>query len=408
VTGNQTLWCFVATDVAAGTSLITVSMATYDNFVCLDFSEWYNISTAAVASVIDGVVSNINISGGTVAAGSFSPTAGSLVLQYASSTSGTPNTGYTKDSAFTLLSANLMPGSGLVTTAIQYRVAPGGAINPTITMTGGAPVADTIAIALKTAAAGNAPPAGLRVAGVQKSSFGPPTGPAGISTLAFQFPHVGNLMAMTSTHDFSISSLVDGDGNAWDHTNFFGPGGVTQTQTSYAKGVTANDSMSGPTITWSAAMSGVDLGFVTIYDIIGADPTSPFTGQYVTNNGTQSAAGNLDILSGAKQLTSGAAGNLWIVDSLITSWTVSDLVAPTPTNGGCAALLDFPDATGGGTTAEDDDFHGFWLAPSTAAQTVTLAIQNNVGGVGPWTATAIEFKAAAIGPAGFPVWPYRN
>jgi hypothetical protein len=347
------------------------------------------VSQAAIASAIDGTpVSATLQTGGTVAAGSFTPTAGSIILHYASSTSGGQNTGFTKGSGFTLLSANLMSGASLVTTAVQSTIATGSAINPTITLTGGTPSADTIAIALKAAAAGTAPPAGIRVAGVQKSSFGAPTGPTGISTLTFQFPHVGNLMCMTSTHDHAISTLVDGDSNVWDISKSYNPGGQLITASSFAKGVAANTDLAGLTITWAGAMGGVNLGFVTLYDIVGADPISPFTGQYANNTGNQTVAGNLDILTG---LTAGAAGNLFVIDALITSWTVQSMVAPTPANGGSGVLLDIPDAGGGGTTAEDDDFHGYWIAPNTSPVTVTLGIQNNVGGVGVWTATAMEF-----------------
>lgn len=394
VAGNQNLWCLVATNVAAGTNLLTFTMATYDNFVSIDYFELFNVSQAAVASALDGTTSATTQTGGTVAAGSFSPTAGSIILHYASSTSGAQNTGFTKGSGFTLLSANLMSGAALVTTAVQSRIAPGGAVNPTITLTGGSPSADTIAIALKAATAGTAPPAGIRVAGIQKSSFGAPTGPTGIITLPFQFPHVGNLMAMTSTHDHAIASLNDGDGNLWDISKSYNPGGQLITATSFAKGVTPNSDMTGPTITWTGAMGGVNLGFITIYDIVGADPTNPFTNQYATNTGNQTVAGNLDILTG---LTPGTAGNIFVIDALITSWTVQSLVAPSAANGGGGVLFDIPNAGGGGTTAEDDDFHGFWKAPSTSPVTVTLGIQNNVGGVGIWTASAMEFQAPAAG-----------
>lgn len=389
ISGNQKLWAFVSTNVAAGTNQLTFTFATADSFVAIEYVELFNVSQAAVASALDGTPLSATVQSSPVSSGSITPTAGSIIVQYVTGDSGTLNTGFTKGSGFTLLSANLMSGAALVTSALQYEIAPGGAVNPTMTLTGGAATADTISIALKAATAGTAPPAGIRVASVQKSSFGPPTGPTAIQTLAFQFPHIGNLMVMTSTHDFSISTLTDSDLNTWDITHFFGPGGTTQTQTSFAKNVAADTDMTGPTIHWSAPMSGVDLGFVTIYDIVGADP-NPFTNQYATNNGTQSVNANLDIFSA---LTPTQANDLFILDSLITSNTVSGLVAPSPANGGAGILFDFPDAAGGGTTAEDDDFHGFWNnGATTGATTVTLSIQNNTAGVGTWTATAMEFK----------------
>lgn len=406
VLGNQHVWCFLATNIAAGTTLITVTMTTYDNFVTIDYSEWFNVSQAAPATALDTSASAPGVGGSNVTTASITPIAGSVVIHYVTGDSGTLNTGFTKGTGWTLLSANLMPGASLVTTAVQYQIAPGGAFTPSMILVGGgATSSDTIVIALKAAAAGTAPPAGIRVAGVQKSSFGPPTGPTGVQTLVFQFPHVGNLMVMTSTHDFAISTLTDGDVNTWDHTQFFGPGGVTQTQTSFAENVTPNTDMTGPTIHWASPMGGVDLGFVTIYDIVGAD-SSPWTGQYVKNNGTQSVNANLDILT----LTPTAAGNLFIIDSLITSHTVDKMVAPTVANGGVGILFDFPDANGGGTTAEDDDFHGYWYTPSTTPATITLGIQNNAGpptGVGAWTATGMEFKPAATGPIGIPIWLYK-
>ena len=399
-TGNQSMSCMVATNVAAGTNQITLALFASATFLQFEYSEWFNISTAALATALDGTGSAVLVSGSTVATSPFTTTQdGDLILHWVTNDGGTNNTSFTKGSGFTLLTANVNPQ--IAPSAVQYQVqATHGSITPTMTLGGGAPTCDTLAIALKSASAGTPPPAGMRLAGVQKCGVGPST-----TSVALQFPHIGNLICLVTTHDHPIATLTDGDGNAWDHSHSFTALSQPINSASFAANVAPNTDMLGPTVTYTGASPGVFEGFATLYDIVGADP-NPFA-QFATASGTQSVTANLDTV----RITPLNQNSVIVVDVLVTSHTVSALAAPTPANGGCGLLAAVPSANGAGTSFEDDDFHGVWQNGSlTAAQLFTLAIQNNAApnGVGDWSGFAIEFKAAATGPAGIPVWPYRN
>lgn len=403
VSGNQNLYCYVATNVAANTTKITISFTAGDAFDQIEYSEWYNISTAAVATALDGTGSAGTVAGSPVATGAITTTTdGDLVLQWVTCDGGTAvNTSFTAGSGFTFLTANTVVGEDVthggpfVTSAVQYQVqTTHGSITPSMTLVGGtSPSSDTLAIALKSASAGTAPGAGIRVAGIQKSPFS-----TSRSSITLQFPHTGNLIVAQSTHDHAISTITDGDSNTWDHSHSFTALTQLITAMSYAKNVAANTNLKTLKITWTGALAGGAVGFVTLYDIVGADTSAPLVGgTYLsTNSGTQSTNANLGIFAG---LTPTNQNDVILMEALITRHTVSGLVAPTQTNGGRAMLFDFSAADGAGTTAEDDDFHGFWMNGTTTASTaITLSIQNNGNptvGVGDWTATAAEFTAPA-------------
>src|SRR6266853_2705783 len=142
VVGSRRLCVLVATNVAAGTNLLTVTYGTATNTVQFEYSEWYNISQAAVATALDGTstasfVSSANTVPAGVIGGTSTTVDGDLVRQWGSNNANTDNsTTFTKGSGFTKVSSQV-DGTfvGFEPTSMsQYQVqGTHGSINPTYT-----------------------------------------------------------------------------------------------------------------------------------------------------------------------------------------------------------------------------------------------------------------------------------
>lgn len=402
IAGNQHLWCYLFTNLPAGVTTLTINFTTPDAFDQFVYMELFNVSQAAVASAISDKQSATTQAGATVATPLLAAGAGDIVLHWVTCDSGTLNTGFTKGTGFTLKSANVSPGANLVTSAVQYQIA-AGSVTPSMGLVGGgASSSDTLAIALKSAAAGTAPPAGIRVAAVQKADF-----TADNVLLVYQFPHIGNLIVANTYQggpNTVTATISDGDGHTYNTAQSFAPpNGETRLNPYYAKGVSPNTDMTGPTITYSAAQSAAVVGFTTLFDIVGADSTNPLA-QAVTNQGTQSVTGNLNTVV----ITPINANNVVTFEGAITSHTVSGLAAPTVANGGVGLTFVFPSTDGGGSTEEDDDAHFYGFNLPLSPQTFTLSIQNNVGGVGDWAAQALEWTAPGATASPFALTDFPN
>jgi hypothetical protein len=126
-------------------------------------SEFYNVATA---NAFDGSAASAT----SRTAGTITTTApGDLIYEWGASLSSSDTNGgafngtsITAGTGFTLLSADLQVGSG-----DQYQIQPsGGPITPTFSASGSA-VWGSVAIALKSATAGTAPPPGIRIVHLQ-------------------------------------------------------------------------------------------------------------------------------------------------------------------------------------------------------------------------------------------------
>jgi len=290
--GALTTSLYYVLGVEAGTQTITVTFdAALRNFQAV-VSEFYNVATA---NAIDGSVgTSVAIAPG-VAAGSLTPSSdGDLVYQYAIDLAkGTlggsdPNTGITAGTSFTLLSACRELGA-----VAQYRVqASHAAINPKLTVSGNTDHFNTVAIALKSAAAGSAPPPGIRI--VHKYDL-LPTLPA-----TLQFPSSGNLLVVgftVTTDQVHVSSVTDSLGNAY--TN---PLSVGNPQMFYAASANSDPTL---TITIVASGSSGPRQDVTMYDVVGAAP-APYDKSVSAWGGM--AATNADILHAPDIVPSTANG----------------------------------------------------------------------------------------------------
>lgn len=399
VSGNQHLWAYAFTNLPAGVHTLTLTFSTPDAFMQFVYMEMFNVSLAAVASAVSDKQSATLQTGATISTPALAAAAGDMVIHWVVADSGTLNTGVTHGTGFTLKSANMMPGANFVTSSVQYRVATG-SVTPSMGIVGGSATFDTLSIAFKSAAAGTAPPAGIRVAAVQKSDF-----TADHTTLAYQFPHIGNLIGVESYNGLGSTvtmSISDGDSNAYTDKHFAPTNSETRINLPFAPNVSANTDMTGPTLTFNTAGSTAQVGFTTLYDIVGAD-ASPFA-QLATAQGTQSAAGDLNTLS----ITPLNAASLVLYSCVITSHTVSSLKAPTSANGGVGLMFVTPGLDGGGSTLEDDDAHMYGVGLAQSSQTFTLGVQNNTAGAGDWAAAGVEFKGAPPANANTPPGPMAD
>jgi hypothetical protein len=262
--GTETTTLYYALGVKAGTQTLIVTFdAPVANFQAVA-SEFYNVATSAAS---DGSSATSTATAPAVAAGGFTPgTDGDLIYQYAvdaangSVGGGARSTGVTAGTNFTLLSAcqNL-------SAVAQYQVQGShSAINPAMTVAGGGDNFNTVAIALKSAPAGTAPPAGIRI--VHKYDVVIP----GMATTTLQFPSSGNLLVVTftlTTDQETVSSVSDSKGNTY--TNPLGSGWP---QLFYAAAAKPDPALA-YTIVASGAAGGVE--DVTMYDVTGA-ATAPF------------------------------------------------------------------------------------------------------------------------------------
>ncbi len=197
--GQATL--FVALNVAAGTRHITIPLSgTPTGFagpwcqaIC---SEFYNIATS---SAIDVHNSNINFNTASWTGGSSTPGTNGDLIWCAGVVDGNIGgiTSWSAGSGFTLLSADILDGVGPGIS--QYQVqSTAAAINPAMTANGSGvtPQGGINWVALKSAAAGTAPPAtGIRVMRMQYETL---YNTQSSATSKFQFPCSGDTLAVVA------------------------------------------------------------------------------------------------------------------------------------------------------------------------------------------------------------------
>jgi len=250
---------FYVTGVLAGTRDITVTFnATLTGFQA-EISEFYNV---AVNFALDGSSGSGTSPNPAIAAGSLTTTVpGDLVYNYVTTNDfGATITGITAGAGFTLLSADRLRAS-----AAQYTVrTQTGAVNPAMTVASASGMMNSLAIALKGAAAGTPPAPGIRVTHVYHGYWlGSPA--------KLQFPSTGNLLVLATsfgTLNSNISSIASTPGNTWTKVTI-APVDGTDPQMLYAA-----NAATGPSLEFGINASAAFVQFV-IYDITGAS-TAPF------------------------------------------------------------------------------------------------------------------------------------
>lgn len=385
VTGSQRVYAMVCTNCDPQNAL-SMTFPVAIGFVQFIFEEWANISQAAVATALDGTaVGATSQASSPVSSGSITTTQdGSLVKQFASlDTSGPFGNSFTAGSNFVRTCSQRAIYAGNSGIFSQYQIkTKAGAVNPTFTYSGTSNAADTIGYALKAANAGTIPPRGIRICGLSQTNIANSD-----SSVLLDFPHFGNAILITMDNSVATRRVSDGDNNSYTgHNTSFAAQGMGNCDVYLARNVNPNPNLNNLLIEWGGANTVP--GFVNVYDIIDADANPE--AQFVTAAGTQSV--NADLATGT--ITPLFKSSLVILKTVIVSHTTSDLVIPTPANGGFAHLGVLAAADGAGTTLEQDNGHAsIEVGGDLSARIPTWSIQHNVGGVGGWGVVMMELKS---------------
>jgi hypothetical protein len=236
-------------------------------------SEFYNVATA---NAFDGSAASST----SRTAGTITTTApGDLIYEWGASLSSSNvnggafnGTSITAGSGFTLLSADLQVGS-----ADQYQIQPSaGPITPSFSASG-SHVWGSLAIALKSATAGTAPPAGIRIVHLQHTLLQAVRAQNREEPIVMQFPSTGNLLiGLYNAAGPFATDVTDSLGNNWslpESAKIIDDDGVVSAQIVYAANAQTSPDLSGITVSISAVGAG-DMMF-NLYDITGAS-AAPF------------------------------------------------------------------------------------------------------------------------------------
>lgn len=390
---NNNAYIFSKKNTAAGVKKITVTLPSGElaggPFLIFNLAEWSNVDqTTPIANAGHNEVTSSTTSW---AHSSISPTSGNLIVHGAVQTLGSfadVSTVFSAGASFSLEAADMFDGF-----CVQSRVAPGGAVTPTITSGASTPYV-SLAFALIAADAGAANPNAFWVkrASGQNTKTGGSTG----TTHTFQFPQDGNLLVCASSILSAVVSLAitgftdvtDGGSNHSPVTN--GGGGIVAQL--HKDNVTPSRTYSA-TATFGADMSGgCTMWFL---DFVGAAAAPLDTACVRQATGNQTVAGNL------------------------TTHTV------TPT--GTAIIVDYLDHDAGSETdvtdstiafvmpyaGQDGAAGGNWtmdsaLAIKRASAGVTFTYTRSATAAGLWECISGGYTAAAAAGAQTPYQPWQQ
>jgi Fe-S cluster assembly iron-binding protein IscA len=372
--GNQVVNLSFALNVASGTQKISIKFSGgAPPFVSALATEFYNI---APANAMDGF-SGSDGTGTSVPAGSFTPsTGGDLIYQYAvQDSSSNPMISWSQGiPPWTLLSADVLDGS-----AAQYQVQTSAApINPTLGMAPSQSFS-SVAIALKSANSGSAPPPGIRVVRVQHHSVQS----FASSPVRLQFPCTGNLIVLAwigvPLHD--ITGVTDGNSNTYVSPGAaFGLGLSGDNQIYYAAGASTSSTMMGPSFTTTG--SDISGSTAVLLDVSGA-ATSPYdaTAGLAKASGVQNSAGNVTAVT----ISPSTANGLVISTLGVDSNTVNGV---SPGN----FLSAVPTPVASPNPVDQNNGWALWYNSSPGAGTFVWTTQG--GQVDDWSSIAVAFKSA--------------
>jgi hypothetical protein len=280
------------------------------------------------------------------------------------------------------LSADLQVGSG-----DQYFVQPtAGAVTPTFSASGNA-TWGSLAVALKSAQAGTAPPIGIRIVHLQHTLLQSIRAQNRSEPIVMQFPSTGNLLIglYNSAGPFA-TSVTDGLGNTWSAPASAiktDQSGVVTSQIVWVANAQTSPNLSGIAVTMNEPGMG-DVMF-NLYDVVGAD-ASPF--DLVTT-----AAGNQQSFGAQTMgtLTPVTSNGLVIHVNSIDFHQLNTMNAPaggsfdTFTND-----LESPDVS----TLDMDNGHAHIYNEGLGQINFTFTPCCANAGVGPWSGVTVAFKPA--------------
>jgi IPT/TIG domain len=215
--GNQSLQIFYASNVAASTQVITMTLNSSAAFVQCTPHEYFNVSTAA--NPTDGSSAAVINTGTNLAAGNLTTTTAGDLIFYAGMCRNCGNPGnpltWTAGSGFTPTVAD-----GTSFFGAEYQVQSSmGSINPAMALNSPTSGGMAAAIAFKSASAGSGPAAGIHVNSAQVLTYPLSTNWTGTS-ITLQIPTSGNLIviateSLTGANVTNISSIP---ANAWNNS----------------------------------------------------------------------------------------------------------------------------------------------------------------------------------------------
>jgi len=377
--GNQTLstYCVLPT-TGARVLTITFSGGAPQWVSLVNASEWLNLSCALDGSAAANDSATLSAS---LAAGNIATTSdGDLLYQTAIEDGSTGSETWTAGaSPWTLLSASTGQAGANTPQVAQFQVqATHGSLNPTLSMSSQDSWV-SVAVALKAASTGTAPPAGIRIVHMQEESL--PPGSA--SHFSMQFPSSGNLLitASVDSPDYDIVSISDNHGNS--HAQIGAPfnDGSTSgdSQTFYVANAVTSSTLA---LTYTMTGSPVGGSDFFLFDVTGAS-SSP----YDTAAGRQTATAPLGLgtLPGPT-ITPSTANGLVIVQVGVTSFTI-DAISP----GFFVGTIPNPVGQTNPTNQNNGWAFDFNATATTRQYTWTaFPAGSQVEG---WASTAVAFKA---------------
>jgi len=382
---------YYASNVLAGTRLITIAFAGYE-------APTYGQTVAAVivgqwcgVGAYDGGVGTVQSSSTTWTSTSFTPTTnGDLVITTGWTTPPLPaNTSWAASAndgtTFTLLSADIVDSfsQGASAYGIQTTAA---SIAAAFTL-GAAHAGISMACAFKAATAGTARPAGIQIVRIQGQSL---YYVAGSDTINWQMPCSGNLLVACNTQGANISLQFASQSTNW--TNIAGGSSPNFASMQYLPNVSPAGSYSG-TLTTGSVVSTITFFF---YDIAGAATSSTLganSGTSGTTTGTVSSNGYLV----GTAITPTAANSLVIhVTSIYQGSCHGNCGDPSLYFFDYSTYPELNDSIAGQASpfCENNGMTHVYTRSTTALQMTYSTTANSSGNVGSWSCAFGEFLAA--------------
>jgi chitodextrinase len=388
---------YVATNVAAGTRMIHLQgNNSQAGNAAMTVSEYYNVASS---SAVDTSACTADANSTTITSGSITPTvAGDLLWQVAYNASGGGSepgavTSFTAGSqsniTWQLNGTDVLDGSAVQAGVYGSTVA----INPTFT-SGTSQQFDSCTMALKAAAAGNAPTQAFRIVHMlheQADASGI------ISTV--QFPTSGNLIVVSFVGGGdSISGITSSPSNTWSSTGALA-GGVNFTASSqiyYAANAASSNAMS-----LSVMRSGsLTQDTFMMYDFVGA-ATSPFDVDSGGQGGNQTNEVN-SFTTCSSCVTPSAVNELIVGNAGWNFCTATDVTAP---SGGLFDAATYTGTDLNGPQSVDQNNGWFHLYDSGSSAITTTWSESCNQAEAAWAGRTAAFKAATMEPAKITVTP---
>lgn len=248
------------------------------NFIGLAVSEYYNV-TSCTPTV---AVTTNSGTGTSATAGSFSPASGDLIVNYILQDSTAPMDSWTAGTGFTWSTARDLD----ISDAIQFRIAPGGAINPTATLSTSRSWMSA-AVSLPSGTQGAAPTAAFRLLRFQNDNV---QSAVNTSPHLVQTPCSGNFIAAgwQGAPGRHITGITDSASNTWKNvdtvTGYAQSGGSGVAQLWYVENPTCAQTLL-LTVTWDGGDCAAGCA-IYFFDFTGARTlTTPYDG-FVATTGT--------------------------------------------------------------------------------------------------------------------------